>query len=296
MDVFVIAADDMQIRRVGVAGNGTFGHEIDEAWSNFCHRPWRCLSIARSDFLLSINGGSSVLRTYVRSLRHLSRSVRRAFGKFPRECPLCGFHGRFLGYGYPYVCDVYCPKCGSLERHRLLYLADRSQDYFSGRDILHFAPERAVTKLIKERQPKSYVTADLFAEGVDRKENIEALTIDDQSFDVVVCLHVLEHVDDRAAISELYRVLRPGGLLIAMFPIVEGWIQTFEDPSKSSEVDRLLYFGQHDHARYFGHDARQRLAAPGFTVDEFTAVEPHVSRYGLTRGEKIFLCRRPAAT
>ncbi len=234
-----------------------------------------------------------MLRTYYRSFKYLSRSIRRSLGKFPRECSLCGYRGKFLGYGYPYVCDIYCPKCGSLERHRLLCLADREQRFFKGKDVLHFAPEIAIRKLILAQNPKSYVTADLFAEGVDRKENIEALTIEDNAFDVVVCLHVLEHVDDRAAISELYRVLRPGGLLIAMFPIVEGWDTTFEDPSKSSPADRLLYFGQHDHVRYFGRDARLRLATPGFVVDEYTAVEPNVSRYGLTRGEKIFLCRRP---
>ncbi len=235
-----------------------------------------------------------MLRTYVRSLKFLSRSVRRAFGKFPRECPLCGYHGKFLGYGYPYVCDIYCPRCGSLERHRLLCLAERERQFFAGKDVLHFAPEVAVRRLILAGQPKSYVTADLFAAGVDRKENIEALTIADKSFDVVVCLHVLEHVNDRAAIGELYRVLRPGGTLIAMFPIVEGWDETFEDPSKSTGEDRLLYFGQHDHARFFGRDARQRLAAPGFVVEEITAVEPNVARYGLTRGEKIFVCHRPS--
>ncbi|MES1156105.1 MAG: methyltransferase domain-containing protein, partial [Pseudorhodoplanes sp.] len=107
-----------------------------------------------------------------------------------------------------------------------------------------------------------------------------------------ICLHVLEHVDDKAAIAELYRVVRPGGLLIAMFPIVEGWDETFEDSTKSSAEERLLYFGQHDHARFFGRDARVRLAMPGFVVEEFTAVEPYVSRYGLMRGEKVFLCRR----
>jgi SAM-dependent methyltransferase len=235
-----------------------------------------------------------MLRTYVRSLKFLSRSVRRAFGKFPRECPLCGYHGKFLGYGYPYVCDIYCPRCGSLERHRLLCIAERERQFFAGKDVLHFAPEVAVRRLILAGQPKSYVTADLFAAGVDRKENIEALSIADKSFDVVVCLHVLEHVDDRAAVGELYRVLRPGGVLIAMFPIVEGWDDTFEDPTKSSVEDRLLYFGQHDHARFFGRDARQRLAAPGFVVEEITAVEPHVARYGLTRGEKIFVCHRPS--
>jgi SAM-dependent methyltransferase len=235
-----------------------------------------------------------MLRTYYRSLKYLSRSMRRAFGKFPRECSLCGYHGKFLGYGYPYVCDIYCPKCGSLERHRLLHLANRDQRFFAGKDVLHFAPEAAVRGLVLAENPKSYVTADLFAAGVDRKENIEALTIADRAFDVVICLHVLEHVDDRAAIAELYRVLRPGGLLIAMFPIVEGWDETFEDRSKSSAEERLLYFGQHDHARYFGRDARARLAVPGFAVEEYTAVEPNVSRYGLARGEKVFICRRPA--
>jgi SAM-dependent methyltransferase len=236
-----------------------------------------------------------MLRTYVRSLRFLLRSVRRFLGKFPRECSLCGYRGRFLGYGYPYVCDIYCPKCGSLERHRLLCLAAREHDYFANKDVLHFAPEAAISRLVLEQSPASYVTADLFAEGVDRRENIEALTISDDSFDVIICSHVLEHVDDRAAISELYRVLRPGGLLIAMFPIVEGWHETYEQPSINSPDDRLLHFGQHDHARFFGSDARARLSAPGFIVDEYTAVEPYVSRYGLARGEKVFLCRRPEA-
>jgi SAM-dependent methyltransferase len=234
-----------------------------------------------------------MMRTYFRSLRSLSRSIRRAFGKFPRECPLCGYHGKFLGYGYPYACDVYCPKCGSLERHRLLCLANQEHGFFNGKDVLHFAPEEAVRKLALAASPRSYITADLFADNVDRRENIEAISLEDRQFDVAVCLHVLEHVNDRTAIAELYRVLRPDGLLIAMFPIVEGWDDTFEDTSKTSEADRLLYFGQHDHARYFGRDARKRLSAPGFVVEEFTAVEPFVSRHGLARGEKIFLCRRP---
>jgi SAM-dependent methyltransferase len=236
-----------------------------------------------------------MLRTYYRSTKFLLRTIRRSFGKFPRECPLCDYQGKFLGYGYPYVCDVYCPKCGSLERHRLLCLATREHRFFEDRDVLHFAPEIAVTELVKKQNPRTYTTADLFARNVDRKENIESLSIEDKSFDVVICLHVLEHVNDRKAVGELYRVLRPGGLLIAMFPIVEGWDETFEDTSKSSTDERLLYFGQHDHVRYFGRDARSRLAAPGFHVEEYTGVEPNVSRYGLSRGEKVFVCHRPAA-
>jgi SAM-dependent methyltransferase len=234
-----------------------------------------------------------MLRAYWRSLKFLGKTVRRSLGNFPRECPLCSHKGNFLGYGYPYVCDILCPKCGTLERHRLLALANREYDFFRNRDVLHFAPEPSIRELVLKHRPRSYTTADLFAPGVDRKENIEALTIKDGSFDLVVCLHVLEHVNDHKATSELFRVLRPGGILLAMFPIVEGWDETFEDPARTTPQDRLLYFGQHDHARYFGRDARYRLAAPGFIVEEYTAMEPNVSRYGLSRGEKVFICSRP---
>jgi SAM-dependent methyltransferase len=236
-----------------------------------------------------------MLRNYWRSFKFLARAAGRSLGKFPRECPLCGHYGKFLGYGYPYTCDILCPKCGSLERHRLLTLANKEYDFFRDRDVLHFAPEISIRELVLNHRPRSYTTADLFAKGVDRKENIEALTIGDSSYDVVICLHVLEHVNDGKALGELFRVLRPGGVLIAMFPIVEGWDNTFEDAARTTPNDRLLYFGQHDHARFFGRDARARMAAPGFVVEEYTAVEPNVSRYGLMRGEKVFICSRPTA-
>jgi hypothetical protein len=79
-----------------------------------------------------------------------------------------------------------------------------------------------------------------------------------------------------------------------MTPVIEGWQETFEDPSKQKTTDeRVLYFNQHDHLRFFGSDLRSRLARAGFEIDEYTAVEPDVSRYGLIRGEKVFLCRKP---
>ena len=106
---------------------------------------------------------------------------------------------------------------------------------------------------------------------------------------------MLEHVDDRKAVPELFRILRPGGLLIAMFPMVEGWDTTYENPAVTLPEERLLHFGQHDHVRFFGRDARSRLATPGFVVSEYTAVEPYVRKYGLMRGEKIFLCHKPGA-
>ncbi|MGB0085621.1 MAG: methyltransferase domain-containing protein [Rhodomicrobiaceae bacterium] len=174
-------------------------------------------------------------------------------------------------------------------------LASREYGFFRDRDVLHFAPEPSIRDLVLSHRPRSYTTADLFAFGVHLKENIESLTIVDGSFDLAICLHVLEHVNDRKAARELFRVLRPGGILLAMFPIVEGWDDTFQDPARTTAEERLLYFGQRDHMRFFGRDARKRLAASGFSVEEYTAVEPNVSRYGLSRGEKIFICSRPAA-
>jgi SAM-dependent methyltransferase len=239
---------------------------------------------------------SGSVKPYYYTIKFALRSMRGMFGRYPRACTVCGHHGRFLAYGYPLVCDILCPSCTSLERHRLLAIADQRQSFFAGRDVLHFAPEDCMRSYLASRGMSSYKTADLFAENVDLKLNIESIDLPENYADVVLCLHVLEHVDDDKATRELYRILRPGGLLIAMFPVVEGWSRSFEDPSKKSPSERLMYFGQHDHVRFFGADARQRLARPGFSVKEVTAEEPDVSRYGLMRGEKIFLCRKPTAS
>jgi SAM-dependent methyltransferase len=238
-------------------------------------------------------GSPTPLKPYARSLRFFVKSARALFGNYPRECTVCGHRGRFFAYGYPLVADVLCPKCLSLERHRLLGLYEREHQVFEGKDILHFAPEPGLRRFISARHPKSYTSCDLFATDVDLKIDVEKIALPDAAYDVVLCLHVLEHVDDGKAIPELFRILRPGGLLIAMFPMVEGWDATYEDASVTRPEDRLLHFGQHNHVRFFGKDARRRLAAPGFDVSEFTAVEPFVRRYGLMRGEKIFLCNKP---
>jgi len=138
------------------------------------------------------------------------------------------------------------------------------------------------------------VTCDFGGRGADLNINIERISLDDEQFDLVICCHILEHVDDSLAIPELFRILRTGGTLVAMTPVIEGWKATFEDESKQKTVDdRILYFNQHDHLRFFGSDFRNRLSRAGFWVDEYTSLEPSVSRFGLIRGEKVFLCRKP---
>jgi SAM-dependent methyltransferase len=238
-------------------------------------------------------------RPYISTMLYGMRVAKSLFGKFPRECTICGYKGRFLAFANPLHLglniDSRCPSCISVERHRLIALADRERNFFQGKDVLHFAPEPGMKAYINSRHPKRYVTCDYNGEGVDLQIDIQDIKIPDNSFDVVYCSHVLEHVDEARSIPELYRIVRPGGLLLAMVPLIEGWDQSYIDDSKTkNEEDRTLYFNQEDHIRFYGRDFRARLEKPGFVVEEYTAVEPYVSRHALIRGEKIFLCRKPA--
>jgi SAM-dependent methyltransferase len=238
------------------------------------------------------------LRPYVRSMRYGIRAARYLFGKFPRECSVCGYHGRFFAYGNPLGfglnLDALCPKCLSLERHRLLVLCDKDRNLFANKEILHFAPEDGISTYIRSRGPRRYITCEYGSSNADLDINIEAINLPSGEVDLIVCCHVLEHVSDSKALPELFRILRAGGVLVAMTPVIEGWARTFEDETKLSTIDnRLLYFNQHDHVRFFGSDVRDRLKSVGFAVDEYTATEPDVSKYGLIRGEKVFVCEKP---
>ena len=141
---------------------------------------------------------------------------------------------------------------------------------------------------------EEYVTTDLLRDDVDLKLNIEALEIETESFDTILCGHVLEHVDDRRALKEMFRVLRPGGTAILAVPLVEGWARTYEDPVISTERGRLLNFGQADHVRVFGRDFRDRVRGCRFRARRVRRRWPRPrARHGLPAGGKIFLARRP---
>jgi len=207
-------------------------------------------------------------------------------------CNLCGYRGRFLPFGDPPRRGAACAACGSKERHRLLGLwVAANEDVLATARTLHFAPELVLKKLFQEKAAV-YQSADISPGVADTVLNIEDIDLPDNSVDLVVCSHVLEHVDDSKALREIHRILGPGGRALLMFPIIEGWDHTYEDPAHDTNEARTLYFGQYDHVRMFGRDVRDRIKKAGFQLSEFTAEEPAVAEYGLMRGEKVFVATK----
>ncbi|MBI1203467.1 MAG: methyltransferase domain-containing protein [Rhodopseudomonas sp.] len=229
------------------------------------------------------------LKSYLRMVPYIVRQSKAMFGVYPRRCNLCDFSGYFMASGSPPRFDASCPKCGSLERHRLFGLwLDQHKNLISGKEILHFAPE-PVLKQILRPMAGSYRTTDLNPASVDVALNIEAIDLPDSSVDVAICSHVLEHVNHWKALAELKRIIRPGGIALLLFPIIEGWDETYLNSNISGAREAELHFGQSDHTRMFGRRVRDDIRGVGFSLREFTAVEPLVSEYGLWRGEKIFV-------
>lgn len=247
----------------------------------------RCLFFARS-FKAAITMPANQLS----HANGMLASLNFLGGVHLRKCPICGNMGYFAPSGISARTDAQCSHCGSLERHRLLYLCAIGSGILDDCDtLLHFAPEHALQNILRTKV-KNYITADIDINGVDRKLNIENIDLESEQIDAIICNHVLEHVDDVKALGELFRILKPGGNLFCMVPIIEGWSATYENDSAQTDAQRTLHFGQNDHVRYYGRDFRDRVSAAGFSIEEFTAFGEDVVEFGLTRGEKVFVCHK----
>lgn len=201
----------------------------------------------------------------------------------------------FLPYGYENPREnVLSPSTLSLERHRLLWLYLKNEtDFFTApQKVLHFAPEQAFYRRFKKLQHLVYTTTDLNSPLADVRADICALPFKDNSFDVIFCNHVLEHIpDDRKALSELYRVLKPAGWGIFQIPQDLTREITFEDNSITDKKERTKIFGQYDHVRVYGRDYFDRLKEAGFTVKAVdyteTMTDSEIEKYRLAKGELI---------
>jgi SAM-dependent methyltransferase len=211
---------------------------------------------------------------------HLYRDLLLVWPRRHR-CNICNWRGRrFLTYHHPFVL---CPQCGSSVRHRLIAAA--LQRHPLEGMLLHVSPEYCLGLVLRPRA-RRYVRADWAADACDVKQDVTRMPFRDASFDAVVACDTLEHVvDDRRALTECRRVLKPGGVAILTVPQFDGSEATLEDPAVTTDAQRRTRYGQADHVRIYGADFAERIAAAGFRVScidagafDASAIDEHVLR------------------
>lgn len=216
-------------------------------------------------------------------------------------CNVCGHsYASFL----PYLdrANALCPDCGSLERVRLVYyFIQKLQLVQPGMKLLHVAPEPCLFDVFSKQLGEGYTAADKFEDVYSYPQgtvemDITSIPLKDETQDMVICIHVLEHIqDDKKAISEIYRVLKKGGTAILQVPYDAERTATYEDPSMTSQEERRKHFGQFDHVRIYGTDYIDRFTAPGFVV-EYKDFVKHISKQECNRyvfkEQTIFLLRK----
>ena len=218
-------------------------------------------------------------------------------------CPLCETSFRqFLPFGKPLRAQAMCPKCNTVERHRLLwfYLQEQVQINTRAFKVLHMAPEPILQQKLKKLPNLDYLSADLESAVAMQHVDLQDLPFATASFDLILCSHVLGHVpDDRKALRELRRVLRPHGLLLLQDHVSESLPHTEEFPASLTAQERSALYGQPDRCRNYGQDFQDLVKAQDFDLEtlDYTPALPaeQLQRLGLKYRERLFLGRpRPA--
>ncbi len=235
-----------------------------------------------------------------------------------RRCNICGHR---LGWFLPYrggwksapslirtldiigsdLDNFQCPWCGSTdrERHLVMYMGVSGLfDALPGMSILHFAPERHLSRLIVAAGPARYIKCDLFPNSAEvERVNIQAIPYPDNAFDLVIANHVLEHVkEDARALEEVWRILKPGGHAILQTPFSAKLHETWSDAGIDDDLTRLQAYGQEDHVRLFGRTIFDHFKAVGFlsrvrqhreALEEFDPIA-----YGVNVAEPFFFFQK----
>jgi SAM-dependent methyltransferase len=215
-------------------------------------------------------------------------------------CPVCDSElPTFIPGGVNGRENAMCPKCGSLERNRAAYLFLKEETNIFDENIkmLHFAPERVLSEIFRKKENIDYLPVDLNPNMHDVKEkmDIQDIKYPDNTFDFIYCSHVLEHVpNDKKAMKELYRVLKPNGKAIIQVPLNPNYEETYEDPSFNTPELRLKHYGQSDHVRYYGLDFQKKLENAGFKAsNEYVGSmdEKSLKKYGF-KNDNLFYCTK----
>ncbi len=243
-----------------------------------------------------------VPRKYLQLFSHIPLRIYAVFMKGNNvECTVCNSKfKKFLPYGRLEPREnALCPSCLALERHRLMYLYLKEKTSFFSKQakVLHVAPEYCFIDRFEKLTNLEYITADIESPLAKVRMDIEKIQFPDNSFDVIFCNHVLEHVEHfDTAVSELYRVLKPGGYAIMQSPQDMKLPHTISDPSITDPRERERVFKQSDHLRLFGQDYGKELAKGGFKVTEddyVHEIDPALAkRYALPMEEIVYFCQK----
>lgn len=225
------------------------------------------------------------------------------------ECNMCGaklMFWEYLGHDYKLFSEKkvvgagrrkgLCPVCGSMDKSRYVYhILKEYTDIFEGKSVLHFAPERGLKDKLLLAKGR-YITADIVPGAADVVADITKLQFEDETFDYIICNHVLEHViDEKAALNEMRRCLKINGKAVVTVPIC--WEQkTFEDPDIVTPEARIEYYGQEDHVRLYGNDIVSRFEQRGFKVhcyknDDLASLND-VQKYGFIHNDTVFILEK----
>lgn len=213
------------------------------------------------------------------------------------NCPICeGNYRKLLPYGNKGDVNRLCPNCLSLERHRLiwLYLKNKTNFFTDNLKLLHIAPEQTFYKRFSALTNIDYYTGDLESPLAKYHFDVHQIPFPDETFDVIMCNHVLEHVTDEFKVTkEFYRVLKKGGWAILQVPINNNFEKTYEDPTITDPKEREKHFGQYDHLRWHGKDYAERLRKSGLRVEEINYVASfsaqEIEKYRLSKNEILFV-------
>jgi len=242
-------------------------------------------------------------RHYLHRVSHFFLQIISVFYRGKKfQDPITGIkYRKLLPYGRTDSREnALSPNSMSLERHRLLwlYLKEKTSFFNDKIKFLHVAPEYCFIKRFKKLNNIEYITGDIISPWADVKMDIHEIPFNENEFDVIMCNHVLEHVeDDKKAMSEFYRVMKPGGWGIFQVPIDYDREETFDDPNITDPKEREKHYWQSDHVRLYGLDYGKKLASVGFEVYEEdyvkTIEDKLVKYYALPKDEIIYLCKKP---
>lgn len=219
------------------------------------------------------------------------------------ECPVCEKSFRkFLSYGsdVAHRDNILCPYDLTLERHRVMWLYLKGHtDFFSKKDlkVMHIAPEQCFHGRFKKQTNLDYTTGDLMSPIADIHFDLHKIPLEDNTYEVIFCNHVMEHVkDDLQCMKELYRIMKPGGWGIMQVPIDASRSETYEDWSITDPKEREKHFWQYDHVRLYGLNYPKRLEEAGFEVDiiDFSKELPTETfeRYRIPKSELLYVVRK----